>query len=331
MTSPADTDARASPGAPPDAQHGPLLDVAVVGAVGVDTVVFPPREWRWDSPTEGTLAQVEDVVAHGGGYAARGYAALGLRTAFVGHVGGDDAGTKVRSVLTGDGIDLTACVTSGRTAHSVNVVSPDGRRRNFYDPRLRGVDPPSASLVEMVLRRTRMVHVNIPDWARTVIGPARARGVAVAVDLQDTPGPDDDYRRDFVRGADVLFASGTNLDDPEGYARWAIAEGPAVLVVVGLGPDGCLVVPRESPAERVPALAALADPTTGTEREIVDTNGAGDSLAVGIASGMLLDGLGVDAAVRRGQLCARWCCSLRATSDGLLSRAQLDALEESPG
>lgn len=313
------------------APAGAALDVAVVGAVGVDTVVFPPREWHWDSPTEGTLAQVEDVVAHGGGYAARGYAALGHRTAFVGHVGGDDVGTWVRSVLRRDGVDLTACVTSGRTAHSVNVVSPDGRRRNFYDARLSGVEPPSASLVDTVLRRTRMVHLNIPDWARTVIAPARARGVAVAVDVQDTPGPDDDYRRDFVRGADLLFASGTNLDDPEGYARWAMAEGPAVLVVVGLGADGCLVVPREGRAEHVAALATLVDPTTGTPKDVVDTNGAGDSLAVGVASGIVLDGLSVDAAVRRGRLCARWCCSLRATSDGLLSRAQLDALEVPPG
>jgi sugar/nucleoside kinase (ribokinase family) len=323
MTSPVTVNAAASSGAP--------LDVAVVGAVGTDTVVFPPPEWRWDSPCEGTLAQVEDVVAHGGGYAARGYAALGYRTAFVGHVGGDDAGSRVRAVLTADGVDLTACVTSGRTAHSVNLVTPDGRRRNFYDPRLAGVDPPSSSLVEGVLRRASMVHVNIPDWARTVVDAARSHGVVVAVDVQDVTGPDDDYRHDFVRGADLLFASGANLDDPEGYARWAMAEGPAVFVVIGLGSEGCLVVPRDGATRVAPALTTLTDPTTGMDMPVADTNGAGDSLAVGVASGLLLDGLSIDDAVRRGQLCARWCASLRATSDGLLSGRQLGALEASLG
>ncbi|MGB9375249.1 MAG: carbohydrate kinase family protein [Jiangellales bacterium] len=299
------------------------LDVAVIGAVGVDTVVYPPDSWSWGGQSEGTLAEIQHVVAHGGGYAARGYAALGYRTAFVGHVGQDADGALVRATLAADGVDLSACVTSGRTAHSVNVMSTDGSRRNFYDPRLVGVQPPSESDVAGLLSRTRMVHVNIPDWARTLIEPARRRGVVVAVDVQDTPGAHDAYRLDFVRGADLLFASAAQLDDPESYARWAMTAGPASLVVMGLGPDGCLVVQRDGPAERVAVVELSPDPVTGVAPPVVDTNGAGDSLAVGVASALVIDRLPLDAAVRRGLLCARWCCSLRGSSDGLLSASML--------
>lgn len=299
------------------------LDVAVVGALGVDTVVYPPDSWAWDGASEGTLAEIQQVVAHGGGYAARGYAALGYRTAVVGHVGHDPEGDLVLSTLAADGIDLSACVTSGRTAHSVNVMSARGGRRNFYDPRLVGVEPPGASAVERLLDRARMVHLNIPDWARTVIEPARRRGVAVVVDVQDTPGAHDAYRLDFVRGADLLFASAAQLDDPEGYARWAMSVGPASLVVIGLGPDGCLVVQRDGPAERFVPVELSADPVTGVVPPVTDTNGAGDSLAVGIASALVIDRLALAAAVRRGLLCARWCCTRRASSDGLLSASML--------
>lgn len=306
------------------------IDVAVVGAIGVDTLAYPPATWHFDGGDEGTLARVERVVAHGGGYASRGYAALGYRTAFVGHVGADCDGELVQQTLGSDGVDLSACVVSGRTASSVNVVAADGARRNFYDPRLEGVHPPTTDLIERVVSRARLVHVNIPSWTRNVLPLARACGVVIAVDIQDATGPDDAYRLDFVVGADLLFASAARLDDPEGYARWALGAGSARLVVIGLGPQGCLVVPRDGATEHVGAIGHLPDPGSGHDRPVVDTNGAGDSLAVGIASALALDGLPLSDAVQRGLLCARWCCSLQATSDGLISRDVLGWLSQPP-
>lgn len=304
------------------------LDALVVGAVGVDTLVYPPPSWAWDDATEGCFAEVVHTVAHGGGYAARGYAALGYRTGVLAHVGDDADGRLVRQTLTDDGVDLEGCVTSGRTAHSVNVMAASGARRNFYDPRPDGVEPPSAPMIDRLLERTRMVHVNIPDWTRHVLTPARQRGVAVLVDVQDAGGSDDEYRLDFVRAADLLCASGTNLDDPEGYARWAMSVGPAVAVVIGLGAEGCLLVERGGPSTRVPPVALPDDPVTGVEPPVVDTNGAGDSLAVGLGSALLLDRLPMSDATRRGLLAARWCCTLRGTSDGLLTREQLVAWQQ---
>lgn len=299
------------------------LDVLVVGSVGVDTVVYPPQQWRWDGPREGTLAEIRHTVAHGGGYAARGYAALGYRTGFVGHVGEDGEGTLVRETLQGDGVDLRGCVTSGRTAHSVNVMGASGSRRNFYDPRMHGVEPPSPADVAPLLVGARMVHVNIPDWARHLLEPARHAGVAVLVDVQDAPGPDDGYRLDFVRAADVLCVSGADLDDPEAYARWAMSVGSASVVVIGLGARGAATVERGGPLQTWPPVRLPPDPATGAEAPLLDTNGAGDSLAVGIGSALLLDRLPLPEAVHRGQLAARWCCTLRATSTGLMTADQL--------
>ena len=63
-----------------------------------------------------------------------------------------------------------------------------------------------------------------------------------------------------------------------------------------------------------------------------DTNGAGDSLAVGFLSRYVLDGYGLEDAILRGQIAARHACvsrhacTLRGTSDGLIDRERLDAL-----
>jgi sugar/nucleoside kinase (ribokinase family) len=244
-------------------------------------------------------------------------------------VGHDDQGRRVRRTLTDDGIVVDGLVTSGMTAHSVNVMDATGSRRNFYDPRLTDVDPPGETTTTSLLDRSRIAHVNIPDWARRVLEPARERGVTLVVDVQDASGLDDSYRRDFVRAADLLFVSADRLADPEGYARGAMEMGHAQAVVVGRGSRGCLLVPRDQSSRTFPAIGTLPDDGSGhASRPVLDTNGAGDSLAVGVASALLLDGHCLDAAVSRGLLCARWCCTLHGTSDGLAVRAQVEAWEQ---
>lgn len=57
----------------------------------------------------------------------------------------------------------------------------------------------------------------------------------------------------------------------------------------------------------------------------IDTNGAGDSLAVGFLTSYVPEGRPLDESALRGQILARHTCTLRATSDGLASRAQLEA------
>jgi sugar/nucleoside kinase (ribokinase family) len=57
----------------------------------------------------------------------------------------------------------------------------------------------------------------------------------------------------------------------------------------------------------------------------VDTNGAGDGLAVGFLDSYALGGYSAEDAALRGQIAARHTCTLRGTSTGLIDRARLDA------
>ena len=41
---------------------------------------------------------------------------------------------------------------------------------------------------------------------------------------------------------------------------------------------------------------------------------------------IVMDGYGLEDAIRRGQIAARHACTLRGTSDGLINRQRLDAL-----
>jgi len=57
---------------------------------------------------------------------------------------------------------------------------------------------------------------------------------------------------------------------------------------------------------------------------VVDTNGAGDALAVGFLASYVLDGYSLEDSILRGQMAARHTCALRGSSANLITHAQLD-------
>lgn len=293
--------------------------VVVVGNAGVDTNVYLPIGTDLSElvRTEGHFAADRDYVGHPGAFTSRGFARLGLRTAFIGHVGADPLGEWVRAELAADGIDLTGLgVDPAGTARSVNLMSADGSRVNFYDGRghqeLR-VDPVAAA---PWFAGARLALFHLPNWARHLMPVARAAGAVVACDLQDVHDPDEPYRRDFVRGADILFASGAHHDDPVPMLA-RLLTGGAGLVVCGRGRRGVLVVSGQG---------VESFPPPELDLPIVDTNGAGDALAVGFLTAYVVQGRSIAESVRHGQVAARWACAQRASSSAPIDPAQLAEL-----
>ncbi len=183
------------------------FDVVVVGAIGVDTNVLLPDSAPSD--TDAVFVSVADVVGQAGGFSARGFAALGRRTAFAGNVGADHLGVMVQDALAADGV-VTSALSSddpAGTARSVNLVPPDGSRRAYYDGRGAGSFVPDLDAAAAVIGRTRLAVVHLPNWTRRLLPVARASGTTVAVDLQDVRDIDDPYRADFIAAADLIFAS----------------------------------------------------------------------------------------------------------------------------
>jgi sugar/nucleoside kinase (ribokinase family) len=291
------------------------LDAVVVGGAGVDTNVYLAGD-DIDWSVESNFTRNVDCVGQAGGYASRLFARLGKRTGYLGAVGDDHSGRLVRDALAHDGVDLTGMfVDAGGTSRSVNLMYPDGRRKNFYDGRGSMTIEPDLALGRRVLARTRLAHFSIVHWARRLLPVARELGVTVAVDLQDVVTADDPYRRDFVDAADVLMFSGVNHPDPAPVIDAYRRRNPGVVCVVGMGARGAVL--------GAPDGLRWFEPVAH-ERPVVDTNGAGDSLAVGFLASWRLDGFPLDAAVQRGQLLARHTCTLVAGDDGFLTRRELD-------
>ena len=290
-------------------------EVVVVGNAGVDTNVYLSGR-DIDFTVEANFTENIDYVGQAGGYSSRGYAQLGWRAAFVGALGADHAGRLVRDELTRDGVDLGGVfLDPAGTARSVNFMYADGRRKNFYDGKGHMTLAPDLDQARAVLAGARLAHFNIPHWARRLLPLARELGLTIACDIQDVVIPNDEYRRDFVEYADILFFSAANWPDPTPLIHGCLARNPAQIVVVGRGAQGCALGSRDGVA---------FFPAVDLDRPVVDTNGAGDGLAVGFLTSYVLDGFPLADAVLRGQIVACYTCSVRGSSSGLITRPQLD-------
>jgi sugar/nucleoside kinase (ribokinase family) len=291
-------------------------EVVVVGNVGIDTTVYL-AEGGVDWAVEANFTENLDCVGQAGGYAVRGYASLGCRAAIIGHVGEDLAGRMVREVLQAEGVNLHGLgVDPAGTARSVNLMYADGRRKNFYDGKGHADLELDLVLCRRLLYGARLAHVNIPHWARHLLPLAKELGLTVACDLQDVVDPADPYRADFVDHADILFFSAANHAEPGPVIQTFLAGRPDLIVVAGLGARGCALGTREG---------ITCFPPEPMDLPVVDTNGAGDALAVGFLTSFVLEGRPLAESVRRGQIAARHACTLRGTSSGLITAAALEA------
>jgi sugar/nucleoside kinase (ribokinase family) len=291
------------------------FDVVVVGNVGIDTSVYS-RGGGIDFGVESSFTENIDYVGQAGGYTSRGYDQLGIATAFVGYVGDDYSGHFIRQEFARDGIDATALfVDPLGTSRSVNVMAHDGRRKNFYDGKGHMDLKPDLDMCRAVLGQSRLAHFHIPNWARLLLPMAKELGLTIACDIQDVTMLGDPYRQDFVDQADILFFSAANHPEPTPLMERYLQAKPDQIVIVGMGARGCALGSRDG---------IRFFPAVEMNEPVIDTNGAGDSLAVGFLSSFVLDGYSLSDSILRGQIAARYTCTLRATSRGLITADKLE-------
>lgn len=300
------------------------VEVVVVGNIGIDTNVYLEGA-DIDFSVEGNFTQDLDYIGQAGGYASRGYAQLGVKTAFIGSVGEDYSGRFIRETLAADGINTEGLfIDPTGTSRSVNIMSQDGRRRNFYDGKDHMHLNAPLEVSDSLFAGARLAHFNIPNWARHLLPLAKARGVAIAVDLQDMTDLEDPYRQDFIESADYLFFSAANQSDPRRIIAALLQRRPTLTVISGLGAQGCLLGTLAAGIRQYPPFQMEDNP-------VIDTNGAGDSLAVGFLISRVLEGRSLEESILRGQIGARYCCTQKASSDHLITRAQLNHYLQSVG
>jgi 2-dehydro-3-deoxygluconokinase len=270
---------------------------------------------------------------------AIGLARLGCRVAYVTRLGNDSFGRSVSAALAREGIDTRWASTDPAhpTGFMLKSKSVDGSdptteyfRRGSAASRMGAADVPADAC-----RTARHLHLSgvfaavsptTREFVFAFAAAARAAGLTISFDpnLRPSLWPS---RAEMVDCLNRLAALAdwvlpgldegrllTGHDSAEGIAEHYLAQGVHG-VAVKLGAQGAYVA---SAAQRVHV------PGVPVAR-VVDTVGAGDGFAVGVISA-LLEGLPLADAAARGNRIGARVVQFPGDSDGLPTRAELDAM-----
>jgi sulfofructose kinase len=264
-------------------------DVVALGENSLDLVATAAMSDA--GRTKRALSRIDFHVGGQSATAAVACARLGHRARYIGAMGDDEWGTRIRAELARDRVDVRAVERRGvPTRSAVIVVEPDGERVVYEhcDPRL----PLSASDLArdlVVSGRVLLVDATSAAASREAARMAREAGVPVLVDVDRVvPGVEtllDEI--DVIVAPEPFVREWSGEEDlDQGLARMARRFARAAAVVVTRGPAGSIARVGDS-LVRAPGFSV----------PVLDTTGAGDAFRGGFASAWIR--LGPEASLER--------------------------------
>lgn len=221
-------------------------------------------------------------------------ALLGARVTLRTLVGSDAASVSIRDHLDVDGLTVVAETTADPSEQHLNLMTAAGERLSIYLelPELESVR--HAPATSAALAGCDVAVIDLAEHSRPLLAEARGLGKPVWCDLHDYNGTDE-FHRDFLEAADVLFLNDDAMSDPLPFMGDRVREGTSV-VVCTQGAAG---------ATAVTSAGVLHVPAPPVPR-IVDTNGAGDAFAAGFLLAHL-DGADLASSMTAGHRQAARC------------------------
>lgn len=248
------------------------MKILVSGLLNIETTVsvrgFPIEYYPIDYAFFGVNSNVSGVGCN----LAKALTALGDTVELVSYLGHDDEGDRVIKDLTAHGINTGNIIRDlQKTPASVVLFDPDGRRQIYCD--LKDIQEQSISPDRFIdtLKSVDIAALCNINFNRELIKAAKKAGVKTATDVHVLSDINDDYNRDFMENADILFLSDEKLPcKAEDFVRMLHDRYNNSIIVIGMGAKGALLYEAENDSTKI--IEAY------TPEKIVNTVGAGDAL-----------------------------------------------------
>ena len=292
-----------------------MATILVSGLLNTETTArvrgFPVNYYPIDYPFFGV------VMGSSGGALnlAKAMTALGDKVRLCSLVGRDPAARLIREELQGCGIS-TENILPGleQTPASAVLYDGDGKRQIYCD--LKDIQETPYPFSPALLEGADAVAACNIGFNRPLLQLARDAGKLIATDVHVLTDPEDDYNREFMEAADILFLSDEGIRGREREFLLALAERyHHRILVLGRGADGALLyLPREGQWIQRPASSLGG---------VVNTVGAGDALFSAFLH-FYLKGLHPAEALDRAQIFAALKIRHSGAASGFSSEAAVE-------
>ena len=296
-----------------------MTQILVSGLINLETTLRVDGFPIVYQPVHYPFFGVRSTVSGVGYNVSKALTTLGDSVRFVSLIGRGAVGEMVRAALATDGISGEYVLQNlTHTAQSVILYDQNGRRQIHVD--LKDIQEqvyPAAMFQQALDLCAWAVLCNI-NFSRPFLTLAQERGVPIATDVHTIARLDDEYNRDFMQAARVLFMSDEALPStPEEWARQVVNRYGNEIVVIGLGMRGVLLsVKSDGFLERIPAVRT---------RPVVNTIGAGDALFSAFVH-FYAQTADPYMAIRKAVLFSSYKIGETGAADGFLGEAELNRL-----
>lgn len=296
-----------------------MARILVSGLINIETTLrvdgFPINY----NPVRYPFFGVNSSVSGVGYNLAKALTVLGDDVSFLSIIGRDLAAQQVRAALTADNIaDNYVLSTIAETPQSVILYDSEGRRAINVDLKDVQERPYSAARFERAMANCELLALCNINFSRALLYRAQQADKLIATDVHNIADLDDNYNRDFMQMADILFMSDESLPvAPREWAREVLERYAPKILVIGLGAEGALLaVSADDFIDRVPAAHT---------RPIVNTIGAGDALFSAFVHCYLRSRDPYEA-IRKAIIFASYKIGATSAADGFLDNQGLERL-----
>ncbi len=200
------------------------------------------------------------------------------------------------------------------TPASVVLYDESGRRQIYCD--LKDIQETDHEFTEeMVAEADAVVACNI-NFSRPLLDMARAGNKLIATDVHVLTNPDDDYNREFMEKADILFLSDEGITwNKHDFVRALGERYHNRIIVLGMGASGALLhMPHDNLMVERPACKI---------GNVINTVGAGDALFSAFLH-FYLKGADPVSALASAQLFAALKIRHAGAAEGFVTEAEIE-------
>ena len=296
------------------------FDVVGFGLNAVDHLCFVS-----EFPERDTKPRVDEFVRSPGGQAASAMVVcsrFGLKTKYVGKVGGDETGAFSLESIRAEGVDVEDVITVPGVTNQLAMVIVDRRNRErtilWHRPEEIATLPEEITTGKVARGRVLLIDGHDAQAAAKAAAVAREHGIPVVLDAESIKKGTEEVvaltdillaSRDFPRA----FTGASNLE----YAFDALREAGPRIVGVTLGRIGSLVMVADGSVVSAPSYPV----------DVVDTTGAGDVFHGAFVYG-LLAGWSVNRTLAFSNAAAALNCTAPGARGGVRSLDEVLALVE---
>ena len=291
------------------------MNILVSGLLNTETTAkvrgFPIEYYPIDYPFFGVNTAVSGVAFN----LAKALRTLGDSVRLTSMTGSDFSAEYIRSAVQALDIDTSDIRANlQQTPSSVVLYDPDGKRQIYCD--LKDIQETAYEFTPAVLENIHLVVACNINFNRPLLQLAKQAGKMIATDVHVLSDIQDEYNREFMEHADILFLSDEAVgDDYRAFMAQLAATYPCQVIVMGRGAKGAAIYLRQT-GEITEQPAVCTGP-------VVNTVGAGDALFSAFLH-FYAKGIAPTEALRRAQIFAAHKITVSGASNGFVTEQTVE-------